>query len=153
MLIVKRDNAANPVKIALSGVVDETTDFLSSIGKQSNSFDVYCREVTRINSVGIKLWREYFGKLRTSNTTLRFFELSPPLVATVNYISDFISNKEIHSVLAPFHCSNCNHTSLKLFTTDELKSSSADLPKIQCDKCKGPAEFDEIPDEFFSFLK
>ncbi len=153
MLSVKKDTQSRPVQYSLSGVIDETTDFARSLAISESTAHVYCRDINRINSVGIKLWREYLNSLRKKNVTLQFFELSPSMMATVNYLSDFIAKQEIASFCAPYLCEKCGNLDLKIVKIEDAKSFSAKVPNIACSKCKSPSVFDEIPEEYFSFLE
>src|SRR5262245_27297654 len=98
----------SPSTYNFTGVIDESTDFDKLLSTTDMKLDIYCKDVTRINSVGIKHWREFFQKFRQRGGALRFFEISPALVLTVNYLSDFISVAEIKSFCAPFICQSCS---------------------------------------------
>ncbi len=152
MLSVAKNVLARPIQYTLVGVIDETADLEKSLAISQPSAHLYCREVSRINSVGIKLWRDYIGTLRKQNVSLRFFELSPPLMATVNYLSDFINNDEIASFCAPFLCEKCGQLDLKIVKMEEAVSFAATLPVVLCSKCQNKTVFDGIQEEYFSFL-
>lgn len=148
MFTAKKDGTG----YTLAGVIDETVNFASSFPGSESSMTLNCKEVSRINSVGIKLWREHFQKVRQAGGALKFKELSPPLVSTLNYLSDFIEKKEIESICAPFLCSKCNAITLQTLTLDQAKKYLSSQPKVACNQCKTDAEFDEIPEEYFAFL-
>ena len=154
MIVLTKNENSIPPSVILSGIVDESANFETSFGNVGKELDIYCKEVSRINSVGVKLWREFFGAVRAKGTKLRFFDLSPALVSSLNYISDFVAFKEIQSVTAPFLCNNgkCNELSYKTLTIDEAKTMVKGECSISCAKCGGKAELDEISTEYFSFL-
>ena len=151
MLIIGKDNSSPQPKITMNGVIDETVDFskLSEAGK--SELHLICREVNRINSVGIKIWRDFFRNYREKGGSLRFHELSPALVATMNYISDFVEVKELVSVCAPYVCPTCKTAAIKVLTVAEAKGYLPKPPPMTCPKCSAEMELDEIPEEYFSF--
>lgn len=152
MLFAQRVENSSPPKIILSGVIDETTEFTRLLGGYGNSLAIYCKDIIRINSVGIKLWREFFSGFRKSGGKVSFFELSPSLVATLNYVSDFVNKSEVGSICAPFHCRGCNSVTLKIYSAAEAKELLKAVPIVNCEKCKSEAELDEIPEEYLAFL-
>lgn len=153
MLIIVKDEKASPPKFTLSGVIDETTDFRSQPGELGAAADFYCKDVGRINSVGIKIWREFFEAQRKKNVKIKFFDISPALVTTLNYISDFMHKDEIQTFCAPFHCTSCKYTTFKIYAPATIEELSKTLENVVCEKCSGPTEFDELPEEYFSFLQ
>ena len=152
MLQIRKDEKSSPVKITLSGVIDETTNFEQALGKLPPAIQLNCREVSRINSVGIKLWREFFDRYRKGGGKAKFQELSPALVTTINYIADFIQRQEIETLCAPYHCQKCDTITLAVLKADEAKAKIQTASSQKCSKCGGTAELDEVADEYFSFL-
>lgn len=153
MLLVTKDEKSSPTKYILSGVIDESTDFATLFGATEPFIQIYCRDVSRINSNGIMNWRQYFRKLRQAGGKLRFFEIAPILVTAINCIADFIEMQEIGSVCAPYQCNKCKKYSLKTLTPVEAKRLMATISIAVCEHCTGEAELDEDPAEYFTFLK
>ena len=151
MFVIKRDPNASTPKVSFSGVIDETSEF-QSLNALGSTLQIQCREVIRINSIGIKLWRDFFREFRSRGGKVQFLELPPPLVMTVNYISDFIEPGEILSVCLPYHCARCNALTLEAVTLAEAKDVVGTRSKVQCSKCGSDAAIDEQPDEYLAFL-
>ena len=153
MLMVTKDESGSPQKIIISGVIDESTALDELFGSIEKSIHVYCKDISRINSTGIQTWVGYFSRYRNGGGTVRFFEISPVLVTTTNYISNFFYLDEIASLCVPFQCADCSRSITKTFTPDEVRKFAQDFPKVNCPTCKGEAFFDEIFEEYFAFLK
>lgn len=153
MLNVAKVKDGPVLNVTLEGVIDELTDLNGLIGRDFQEIRVHAREVTRINSMGIKNWRNFFHALRCEAVRVRFLELPPELVSQMNFVSYFVELSEIESMCVPFFCSACNKTTLKAYSLDEVRRISGDLPAQPCESCGQPANFDEIPEEYFSFLE
>jgi hypothetical protein len=152
VFIVKKDTSASPVLYTLSGIIDETVNFAQAVGEELKSMDFHCRNVERINSVGIKIWREYFDGLERSGVVKRFAELPPVLVSVTNSLSRFIPRDEIISFCVPFLCQECEKISLKTFLMSESSHIVSKCDKIPCIFCGSVTELDEVAEEYFSFL-
>jgi hypothetical protein len=152
MLNINKDDKSIPQKIYLSGVIDESA-FLSPLleGKPSDLF-LFLQNVSRINSVGVKIWREFFAQFRKAGGKLNFFEIAPALVSAANYLSDFILPEEVRSLCIPFFCENCGRSVTKVYEFYELKKLNFDVTPPTCGECGCKTEIDEVPEEYFSFL-
>lgn len=153
MLRILKNVDAGALTVQLAGNFDDQANLDNSIGSVTGSLKVRCREVTRINSIGIKHWRTYFGNLRKANVRLSFEEISSPLVEQMNFLADFIRPDEIGSVCATYYCSGCRNEDLKIYTVQELRK--LDLANLvqPCPNCGAQASFDEIPEVYFAFLE
>lgn len=137
-----------------AGSIDEKTDFDKLIGEFPKVLHVYCKQVPRINSDGIKKWVEYFQKLRQESVKVHFFECSTAIVEQMSLISNFVSGAKVESVYVPYVCENCNAELIGLFKTSTLKRINLKVPKLKCSKCgSDKTTFDDISDEYFHFLK
>jgi transcription elongation factor Elf1 len=58
----------------------------------------------------------------------------------------------VESVYVPFSCKKCHSESVGLFKTEDLKKMKLKIPLLKCNKCGGDSEFDDSPEEYFSFL-
>lgn len=153
MLNVGKAKDGHILDVTLEGVIDELTDFNGLLGRDFLEIHVHARDVTRINSMGIKSWRNYFHALRCDAIRVKFYELPPELVSQMNFVSYFVELPEIESLCVPFFCSSCNKTTLKAFSVPEVRKIRGNLPEYPCEGCGQPARFDEIPEEYFSFLE
>lgn len=156
MLKVVKAVTDGALKASLQGIVDESVDLAKLVGIDFTSLELNCREVTRINSLGVREWRTYFHRLRCDAVSIRFVELSPVLVTSLCVVSHMVEPAEIHSICAPFQCTSCSKTSLVVFGIEQLKALDPvrrDLAPVPCQECGKPASFDDYADEYFSFLE
>lgn len=151
MLFVTKDSKSLVTKITMSGAVDESTDLGRLIGPVNKVLYIYCRDVERINSTGIKAWEIYFRSFRQAGGKIRFFELSSVLVNVLSYYKNFIPKAEIESVCAPFCCESCQHIETRVVSAEDAKEFVDEVPSLKCEKCGGKMAFDEVPSEYFSF--
>jgi hypothetical protein len=152
MLLAEKDAATVPPKILLKGVVDESVDLKALLGGFGKSLNLYCKDVSRINSLGVKLWKEYFATFRKEGGEVKFFELSPALVASMNTVLDFVIKSEALSVCAPFLCENCDKSSVKIVSTADVPAFVNSGLTMTCPFCKAEAEFDDLPMQYFSSI-
>ncbi len=154
MLTAKRVESAKGVLIHLEGNIDETTDFNQLIGPLPPVLGVHCGGVNRMNSVGILGWLKYFGQAQSQGTKLFFVECSPAVVVQINAISNFLCGGFVHSIQLGYTCGSCGSHFTENRRVDELKKAgTAEIPDRPCPKCGASAPFDDLPDEYFLFLK
>ena len=154
MLQIAKESKGSALLVRLSGSIEESVDFDKLIGSVSGDLIVNCKGVPRINSVGVKAWIKFFQSLQQKGIKLTFEECSTAIVEQINLISNFVCGGTVDSIFVPFSCQNCKTELVGLFKTESLKGQDLDhLPPLKCTKCSGQAVFDDIPDEYFGFLK
>ncbi len=149
--IVKEQNGGT-LTVRLVGSIEESVNFDEMIGATSQELVVNTKEVSRINSVGVKGWIKYFQSLKAKGTQLRFVECSTAIVEQINLISNFTCGGTVESIYVPFACESCKSELVGLFRAADLKKSGMNIPSVKCTKCGGTAEFDDIPEEYLGFL-
>ncbi len=152
MLKVAKEQKDNALAVKLSGSIEETVNLEELIGATPQEVHVNSKEVTRINSVGVKGWIKYFQSLQTKGVKLKFQECSTAIVEQINLISNFTCGGEVESIYVPFACVNCKAELIALFKTADLDPGNLNLPELKCTKCSGKAVFDDIEEEYFAFL-
>lgn len=152
MLKVAKEQKGNVLAIKLSGSIEETVNLEELIGPTSQEVHINSKEVTRINSVGVKGWIKYFQTLQGKGVKLTFQECSTAIVEQINLISNFTCGGEVESIYVPFACVNCKAELIALFKTVDLNPEKLNLPELKCTKCSGKAVFDDIEEEYFAFL-
>ncbi len=152
MLNVVKEQKGSAVLVRLSGSVEESVNFDQLIGPPPAELIVSCKEIPRINSVGVKAWIKYFQTAQAKGTKLTFIECSTAIVEQINLISNFNCGGTIESIYVPFACTSCKSELVGLFKTADLKRLNLKLPELKCSKCSGKAVFDDIPEEYFGFL-
>ena len=152
---VQKDNLI----LKLEGDIDETTDFEKEVGLEATSaslpqsVDLYTSGIARISSMGIKSWISYFRILTAKGVTLRFFECSPVIVAQCNLIMNFLCGGVVESVCLPYLCGKCKNELRATIQSAQIPKPGSEMPELKCPKCGGSAFFDDIPDEYFGFLR
>ncbi len=152
MIKVAKELNGTVLTIRLSGSIEETVNLEEMVGAVPAEVRVDCKEITRINSVGVKGWIKYFQSLQNKNVKLTFFQASTAIVEQINLISNFVCGGAVESIYVPFACTNCKAELIALFRTADINPNSIQLPELKCTKCSGKAVFDDIEEEYFSFL-
>lgn len=152
MVNVVKEQKGNLLEVRLSGSIEESVNFDQLIGTPPAELRVNCKEVPRINSVGVKAWIKYFQAAQAKGTRLLFAECSTAIVEQINLISNFTCGGEVESIYVPFSCGNCKSELVGLFKTGDLRKLNLKIPDLKCSKCGGVATFDDIPEEYFGFL-
>lgn len=152
MVNVTKEQKGTVLVVRLSGSIEENVNFDQLIGPPPAEMEINCKEVPRINSVGVKGWIKYFQTCKAKGTKLKFVECSTAIVEQINLISNFTCGGAVESIFVPFTCTSCGSELVGLFKTQDLKNQNLQLPNVKCTKCSGKAEFDDIPEEYFGFL-
>ena len=153
MLKVTKEQKDNALLVRLSGSIEESTNLEEAFGQVPGELHVSCKEVTRINSIGVKGWIKYFSTLAARGVKFKFIECSTAIVEQVNLISNFNCGAPVESIYVPFACKSCKAELIALFKAADLKASRLNLPTLKCTKCaSGQAVFDDIEEEYFAFL-
>lgn len=152
MLNVVKEQKGTVLVVRLAGSIEESVNFDQLIGAPPAELHVNCKEVPRINSVGVKAWIKYFQGAQAKGTKLKFVECSTAIVEQVNLISNFTCGGQVESIFVPFSCVSCKSELVGLFKTEDLKKLQLKLPDLKCTKCGNKAVFDDIPEEYFGFL-
>jgi anti-anti-sigma regulatory factor len=149
---VLKEQKGSVLAVRLVGSVEESVNFETLIGSPGPELHVNCKEIPRINSIGVKAWIKYFAALQQAGTRLRFVECSTAIVEQINLISNFICGGTVESIYVPFSCGACRGEFIALFQVADLKKIGMNIPELSCPKCAGKAAFDDIPEEYFAFL-
>lgn len=152
MINAAKEQKGNSLVVRLSGSIEESVNFDQLIGAPPADMTVMCKEIARINSVGVKAWIKYFQGAQQKGTKLHFAECSTAIVEQINLISNFTCGGSVDSIYVPFACEKCRSELVGLFKTEDLKKLAMNLPELKCTKCGGKAVFDDIPEEYFGFL-
>lgn len=152
MINASKEQKGKVLVVKLTGTIEENVNFDQIIGPPPEELEINCREVSRINSVGVKTWIKYFQGCQAKGTKLVFSECSTPIVEQINLISNFTCGGKVKSIFVPFLCTQCRSELIGLFETMSLKDFVSNPTPLKCSKCGGRAEFDDIPEEYFGFL-
>jgi anti-anti-sigma regulatory factor len=153
MFTVTKEKQGSTILVKLVGSMEEQVNLETQIGPVDADLIVNCRGVTRINSVGVKMWMRYFQNLREQGRRFKFMECSPAIVEQLNLISNFSCGGEVESILLPFSCVKCKSDFVANMATKELKKAQLLIPAVKCEKPECAATFDDDPDEYLFFLQ
>jgi len=138
----------------MSGSVVETVDFDELVGETTPITYLNCKEISRLNSLGVKKWIVFFEKERSKGTQLRFVEASPAVVEQINLIRNFVCGGTVESIYVPFACTNpaCKKSLMGLFNVESIRKHNMQLPTVKCQHCQSTAVFDDLEEEYFRFV-
>lgn len=152
MVQVSKEQKGTAQVIRLSGTIEESVDFAQLLGSLTGEVRVNTKGITRINSVGVKAWIQYFQGQTAKGTKLVLEECSTAIVEQINLISNFSAGGKIESIYVPYACPKCRTEFTSLFKTDDLKKSGMAVPNVKCPKGDAEGEFDDVPEEYLGFL-
>lgn len=152
MLTVTREEKDGVFRLKLSGTVDEHVSFDELIGELPPKVEVVCRDLSQINSLGVKAWVDFWAKMTGRGTELLFSECPPPIVEQLNYITNFSGGGTVVSVSVPFNCEKCHKELRGIVKSEDLRKVAYKLPPVKCPKCNAKAHFDDSPEDYFAFL-
>ncbi|MBC7793633.1 MAG: hypothetical protein H7Z43_07980 [Clostridia bacterium] len=144
------DKIGTRTRVSILGSVDEEADFeplKARLAKELQlSFDL--AGLTRINSCGVREWVNFIRGLASASIELE--KCSPPFVAQINMISNFVGSARVRSIVAEFVCHTCRHEQQFIF---DLSNGVPDLSTRRCEKCgQESLEFDDLPEHYLAFL-
>jgi len=154
MLTVQKEIRGASLTMKLSGVINESAKLEDHFDPSIQEVNVYCKEIARINSIGVKAWIRYFQGYKNIGAKLFFHECSTAIVEQLNLVSNFSAGGKVLSVFVPFACKKCSSEMIALFKTEDLVNGEFTMPELNCQKCPdGVAVFDDVEEEYFAFLK
>jgi anti-anti-sigma factor len=152
LLNLKTEQKGNVLLVQAAGVIDENADLTQLINSTAAEIRLSTKDVSRINSVGVRVWINSFQKITAKGVKVTLTECSTVIVEQLNMIVNFAAGMAIESVMVPFSCGKCRAASVGLFKADDLKSLNFEVPDTKCPSCGGAAAFDDIAEEYFHFL-
>ena len=153
MLNVVKETKGDTLILRMNGSIEESVDLGTLFGPPQPKMDLYLKEVSRINSMGVKAWLNYFQAAQAKGSKFRYFECSTAMVEQINMISNFTCGGVVESVFVPFVCENCKAELVGCFRCTDIKKVNCNMPFLKCTKCSGKAVFDDISEEYFAFLR
>ncbi|HCU25538.1 MAG TPA: hypothetical protein DF383_11035 [Deltaproteobacteria bacterium] len=148
-LKIERRDEAGVSRLILQGVIDENADFSEAFSKLEATAILDLGGITLINSSGVRQWVRAVQNF-PKNAKVIYEKCSPRIVEQVNYVADFLGGGSIVSFDAPYYCPKCKKETKVLLHTESLSSPKA--PEQKCPNCGAMMEFDDIEEEYFSFL-
>jgi hypothetical protein len=107
--------------------------------------------VTAINSKGVGLWVKGLRGLRTSYCG--FVNCHPIIITQCNTVSNFATKAELITFFSPYVCDDCGE--FEVFVDRRIPDATQALlagDPQPCPKCGKEAEFDDLPEVYFSHV-
>lgn len=152
MINVIKERKGDLLTVRLSGSLVETANLEQVIGPPAPLMQVYCKEIARTNSAGVKIWVRYFNDCEKAGSKISFHECSPTIVEQLNFMREFMANGTVASITMPFNCALCKTNFLSVYNTEDAKKLDHQNLDQKCPKCGGVAAFDDFAEEYFAFL-
>ncbi len=152
MIQVEKEQKGSISVYKLSGNIEEDTHLEEILGPPKPQMEIHCKNISRINSIGVKTWIKYFQGCQKAGSKITYVECSTAIVEQINLILNFNCGGTVESVYLPFSCTQCRTELAGLFKVVDLKKLNMTLPTLKCTKCSGKAEFDDIPEDYLAFL-
>lgn len=151
----RRDAATTePTRLYLSGEITERTDFeaLTRALESAPATELDLREVSRVNSSGVREWVLFLSRARALRRRLTLAACPPEFVHQLNMIAGFAQGCSVRSVLAPFACENAKCRAEQLVEVELAGDPVAAVQRPRaCGKCGGALRFDDLEEAYFAF--
>ena len=145
MLRVTRSDGPGRLRIALSGVIDDTVDLAPVFTNLPPTVELDLRGIERINSVGVRKWVALMGKLSAKHR-FTIEAVSYPIVMQAICVHRFFGDGTVvESCMAPYFCPNCSRPENVVVRRDEVARG---LAEKRCSSCSEEMYFDEL-DQYF----
>jgi anti-anti-sigma regulatory factor len=152
-LVFEAAEQGSVVMAQLAGVINEDNlleERLTATKGKGVLIDL--ANVERINSCGVRDWIRFAQRLEAAGNNLYLLRCSPVVVAQLNMVRNFCGEKgQVLSFQAPYFCPNCDEERTETFPASNVAAGTS--PDATCPTCKGPMEFDDLPDLYFAFAK
>jgi anti-anti-sigma regulatory factor len=138
------------VVVALSGQINEDSNFESILATTEPEIIFDFDRVESINSCGIRDWIKMLSEL--SQTKMTYKNCRQIIIEQMNMVHGFIKEgASVESFYAPYFCESCEHEMQHLIETKDINNSQA--PEVSCPNCDNDSmDFDAIADQYFQFL-
>ena len=151
-LLIERKDEKGLTRISLKGTIDETANLKEVFQNLQPRVIVQAEEIRLINSCGVREWVRAIQRI-PSNIRILFERCASRIVEQINYVSNFLGSGEVVSFFAPYFCPSCREErSILLSRQDLMKKKPVKAPLQKCPACREALEFDDVEEEYFSFL-
>lgn len=139
--------------VHLSGQIDEYAD-LSSLLQEKDPLRINFKNVTRLNSVGVRNLLTFIRDW--GDRPITYVECPDIVMDQLSMVKDLMGMgqrvAEVESFYAPYACDSCDHETEFLISVADLKSNELKLLPKKCPKCSAPMD-PELSTEFLQFLE
>lgn len=142
----------DPTEVALVGDITEEANLTLLLeqlkGRKRIRFNL--EKIERINSCGVREWINFIRPLSTESE-VDLSRCSSVIVNQLNVFKDFAGSAKVSSILVPYVCNGCNFEVSSLYLT--VPGQQPQIAPVKCPECGEDMEFDDVPEEYFAFLK
>jgi hypothetical protein len=150
-LVSRIERGAHDVRLVLSGALTESCDLTSLVGASVEEVVIDLGDLQVLNSGGLREWLKFVKAWNKSGARLVLERCSPIVVSQLNLFRDFAGKGGlVRSVLAPYICNRCEKIQELLI---ELHGLPVALEEVLPCSCGGQLEFEDLTDEYLSFLR
>jgi len=137
--------------VSLSGVLRGDSD-VEPLRSLKGDVVFRMREFRRVGSDSVQRWIDLVRSVPGAHITLE--ECPIAFIHQANLIPNLLDRQSVRSLFAPYACDRCGLDEEKLLeVARDLDGGKALKPPAQkCSGCGGPLTFDDLPDQYFSFL-
>ena len=109
--------------------------------------------IRRVTSFGILMWTRTVEEL--SVPYVGMWRCRPCIVQQLNVVADFAGKCDLLSVYLPYACDGCDREFDVLWDMRDrhARALKGDVSDEPCPKCGKPAEFDDLPSNYFAFAR
>lgn len=150
-LTINKQILQDELNVELIGAIDEDADFKELIGLEQRIINFDFKQVTMINSCGIREWIKFLENVSADSTIV--YENCPQIIIEqINMVHGFFrKGSVIKSFYAPYFCERCGKEAKVHILTEQVKNKKA--PKVDCPNCGAEnMDFDAIEAQYLSFL-
>jgi serine/threonine protein kinase/anti-anti-sigma regulatory factor len=152
-LTLERIDGNGGTLVRLRGSIDadlQTTEFVTNVG---SAFIIDLDGVERITSFGVREWVRMLGRVAAG--FVGFINCRPIVIAQFNSVVDFGQQGQVISLYVPYLCDACGHEFDELVDLRERfdVAEAEETPKAPCPKCGASGELDDMPENYFSFVR
>lgn len=150
-LEIKIDQKDQETTVYLIGVIDEDSNFDSIISLNANKYIFNFKDVSMINSCGVREWINFIEKIPASSQLI--YQNCPQVVIEqINMVHGFIrKGAQVETFYAPYYSEKEDQVKKILLHTKDITNGKA--PSIKDPQSEEVLEFDAIEAQYFNFLK
>lgn len=139
--------------ISFAGVLRADTD-LSALASLTGEVTFRLREFRRISSDSVQRWIDFVRSLGQTRL-IRLVECPISFIHQANLIPNLLDRQEVVSFFAPYACHHCGLEEERLVEVAKHLDGGKRRtpPAFDCTACGAPLVFDDLVDQYFSFLK
>lgn len=142
--------------VSIKGPIDAEAEvhLMQLVPKLSDSVVFNFKNVTEVNSCGVRSWINFLRELGKNQRSVVYEECNGEIVMQMNMIPSFKGPAKVVSVFGNYVCDNCDEE-LEVLFKEGVNLPSGDeinLPPVKCKSCGEDMEFEEVEDDYFNFL-